>query len=55
MIKDRGYVDCALGITVGTIFLVLSFILRCLNIAIIINTIKIIIIIIIILIITILP
>ena len=32
IIKDRGYIDCAFGITVGTIFLVLSFILRCLNI-----------------------
>ena len=32
IIKDRDYVDCAFGITVGTIFLVLSFILRCLNI-----------------------
>ena len=29
IIKDSGYVDCAFGITVGTIFLVLSFILRC--------------------------
>ena len=31
-IKDRDYVDCAVGITVGTIFLVLSFILRCFEI-----------------------
>ena len=36
IIKDRDYVDCAFGITVGTIFLVLSFILRCLNILILI-------------------
>ena len=33
IIKDRDYVDCAVGITVGTIFLVLSFIFRCLKIS----------------------